>query len=864
MDTTMCHTRHDSRSDYSTNLSGGGAQKFHRKSEQPATTIMFHEPRPGGKNHIRKILSISGGFSIATLIFGALRNSTVYFGVLRLASVLIVLFSLAGLFSPGTAHADEVDIAVEAFAIGGAAVGVNLQSTEKELVKSVVRCTVMRKQPVGRCARDELIKRLPEDAQPLASCLIKGGSVKACALSAAQARLPEETKQLASCIATGTNPSQCGKRIAMDQLSQAERRVLNKAFGAFESLKVDVVARNPLTNTPGSIQNIIRFAEGLRENDWAKITHSSATEVLKIAGKTLTRIFLTPVLASALDPAVDAMIQYRTDLFLKLIMAADAGNARRVSELAAEAFIYFNTSLIPACALMPEGGLKQATCGAAAKAIASVVGFVGDAGAHAARGAEHFMNRMLDFVTGNKKNCGNREQHYAAHFASCRYHAVTAKQMGQKGVRRLEQLEGDLYHQCRRHFEPCSKRFTMSLGPFGRLGKKSTSERITDICDPVRDRFRWEVDHLAHQVRHAASEFERSYPRLQFRLKHGQSCKAHAKRHMAADCRRVLGRIFRGENAHCRPGGRSRGRARTIRHICASLKAHADCTFPVPTVWKSPSERMDLIKRRPTLPVPPRIQLDQSKRPVDFKRRPVLPGRCGGGKVGTPPNCFCPPGTKWSSRKKTCALSRVSPERPRMARCPDGSRAAIYSLCRKRCADGSVVRVFAKCPPQEVKRERWARCPDGSRARFYALCRKRCPDGSMVRVHAKCPPQQVKRERWTRCPDGSRARFYALCRKRCPDGSVVRVHAKCPPQQVKRTRWARCPDGSRAAIYSLCRKRCPDGRVVRVFSKCGSKSAQRQCPLVRTCVQWAKGRPGTLSGRCIRYQNVRQCPSKVK
>src|SRR5215813_1584408 len=77
--------------------------------------------------------------------------------------------------------ADEVDTAVEAFAVGGAAVGVSIGPTEKELVKSAVRCVVVARRPVGTCARDELIRRLPQDAQPLAGCLIGGRPLPQCA-----------------------------------------------------------------------------------------------------------------------------------------------------------------------------------------------------------------------------------------------------------------------------------------------------------------------------------------------------------------------------------------------------------------------------------------------------------------------------------------------------------------------------------------------------------------------------------------------------------------------------------------------------------------------------------------------------------
>ena len=69
-----------------------------------------------------------------------------------------------------------MDIAVVALAAGGSLVGVPLAQNEKQLVKSLVGCAVV--QPVADCARDELVDRLPPEAQALARCLLGGQKVQ--------------------------------------------------------------------------------------------------------------------------------------------------------------------------------------------------------------------------------------------------------------------------------------------------------------------------------------------------------------------------------------------------------------------------------------------------------------------------------------------------------------------------------------------------------------------------------------------------------------------------------------------------------------------------------------------------------------
>src|SRR5262249_47629317 len=226
-------------------------------------------------------------------------------------------------------------------------------------------------------------------------------------------------------------------------------------------------ARSPLTDTPGSIQNIIKVVEGIREDDWAKVSLYGGTEVVKLAGKTLMRIFLPAPLAAALDPAVYALVQQRIDLFTNIMRAAKARDERRLGELAVEAFVTLNLPLVQACALFPSGAAKEVICGAAAEAVEKVADIGGKVVESGADKAEDAYNALQNLVSGRRDDCGTGDLYYDANFAFCKYHAAIAKNLDPA---RYAEMEGKLNNACRQHFEPC----TRGIGIF-----ETTSERIS-------------------------------------------------------------------------------------------------------------------------------------------------------------------------------------------------------------------------------------------------------------------------------------------------------------------------------------------------------------------------------------------------
>ena len=227
-------------------------------------------------------------------------------GMLRRLA-LVVVTALAILASATRASlADDAqqaaDIAVEAFTAGGAIVGVNLGPTEKALAKSVVACGV-RGKPVIDCARDELVKLLPQDARPFAHCLLKRTPVAECSKRFVISKLPPQAQGLATCIAQRADFLSCGEQFGVDQGQRA-------AFNTLNALKAD--GRDALGQPgTGTMRNILGLAQGIRDDNWEKVIQHGGPEIAKIAGKALLRVFLGPA-AAPLDPAVDALIQNRS------------------------------------------------------------------------------------------------------------------------------------------------------------------------------------------------------------------------------------------------------------------------------------------------------------------------------------------------------------------------------------------------------------------------------------------------------------------------------------------------------------------------------------------------------------------------
>src|SRR5262245_33504356 len=140
--------------------------------------------------------------------------------IARRTSLWLALLGLATVLCGRPSHAiDAVDLAVDAFVAGGAAVGVPISPSGAAFVKPLARCIVAGK-PVIDCTKEAVIAKLPPESQELARCVSRGGNVGQCVQSEAFRRLPPQSQELAKCVAGGSDVADCGKKFATTQVER--------------------------------------------------------------------------------------------------------------------------------------------------------------------------------------------------------------------------------------------------------------------------------------------------------------------------------------------------------------------------------------------------------------------------------------------------------------------------------------------------------------------------------------------------------------------------------------------------------------------------------------------------------------------
>src|SRR5262245_56225816 len=285
------------------------------------------------------------------------------------AVLFVTLFGLAVVVSPAAGRAqDEVDIAFTVLSPALVAAGVG--PTEQAFAKGLVQCAIApRATPLG-CARDALIRTLPPGARGLAEC-----------------------------IARESQPARCA---ANQALSEAQRL----AFDTVNRLGADA-RYNP--GAGGTLVSLIKVAQGIRDNDWVKVSAYGGKEAAKVAAKILYKALLPPLapLAPLLDPAIAAAIDVRADLVTRLIDAArrvdEAGVVEAAAALGAHSIIPVNE----VCAALPSSRHKDRICARANEIIgrtAEDVGAFYDAVSHgdvpeAVRVANCFQPRLVGRIT---------------------------------------------------------------------------------------------------------------------------------------------------------------------------------------------------------------------------------------------------------------------------------------------------------------------------------------------------------------------------------------------------------------------------------------------------------------------------------
>ena len=482
-----------------------------------------------------------------------------------------------------------VDLAVEAFAAGGMAIGMPITQTEKAFLKPLVQCAVDGK-PVLECGKAALLQtvlgQLPKESQAFAGCIARGGNVARCATSEAIGKLPPQARSLASCLAQGSDVAYCASQTATGQMP-AEAR---SALAALGNLKAD--ARAKLTQSTTTIQNIINVADGIAREDWEKVATNGGKAVAKYVIRTVLTTLLSQVGSALVGPVVDSLVENRMDLAINLVNALKSGDTGRIARALVEAYLYLNLPVVQACALIPSGAVKEAVCGL----VADILGAIADVGGEVGEKGEEGYNALQDLLSGRRDDCGTRDLYYDAKFAFCKHHAAIAKNLDPDKYRRMEE---SLYQGCRAHFHPCAKRL---------IG--STSDRISDICNPVRDRFRRDVDAVSGGLKDRATAFARSYPLLQLKLEKGEDCDARASQQFFIDCTKALQDQDRLASASCRVDGQKLGMAFSHSNACLDaafvgtrdtlrLSFRATCTYPP----DAPPKPVLKLPPPPTLPL---------------------------------------------------------------------------------------------------------------------------------------------------------------------------------------------------------------------------------------------------------------------
>ena len=721
-----------------------------------------------------------------------------------------------------------VDLAVEAFAAGGMAIGVPVGPTEKAFLKPLVQCAVDGR-PVLECGKEALIQtvlgRLPGQSQAFAGCIARGGNLARCASGEMINKLPPQARPLASCVAQGRDISVCAREAGTAQLSAAER----SALATLGNLNAD--GRVSLTQSTSSIQNIINVADGIAREDWEKVAINGGKAVAKYVIRTVLTALLTQAGSALAGPVIDALVENRMDLAIDLVKALKSGDPERIARATVQAYLYLSLPVVQACSLFPSGAVKEAVCGLVADILGEIADLGGKVVGTGAKEAEKKYNDLQDFITHNRDDCGMRWQYYDANFAFCKHNAAIAKNLDPE---RYKKIEGSLDRACRDHFRPCSQRLQVTIpNPFGddlKIGSKSTEDRVSDICNPVRDKFRKEVDQLRRSLKDRAAAFARNYRAPELKLQHGEDCDARASQAFVIDCINALAQDDqdRVASASCRVDGKKLGIASSNMGACGDaafvgeganlrLSFQARCTYPVepppspmlrppPVQLQTPEGRcpegtrpvgryrcVPIVARPPPQVLPPPPKIVQPPPPV----LPPAP-KCGDGMVGTPPNCICASGTILVSGR--C----VQPCPPGMTgtqpncRCPGGT-VLIGGRCAEPCPSGML-----GTPPN-------CRCAGGT-VLIGGRCTRPCPPGMIgTPPNCRCPDGTVlSGGRCAPCPSGT-TWSGGTCRPvSCPPGMVGRppnCHRSAPPPPRV------CPPGMTGTPPNCYRPAPPPPRV---------------------------------------------------
>jgi hypothetical protein len=336
---------------------------------------------------------------------------------------LILPFLVALSPSPAKAISEDeaINFVIEAAAKGGQLLGISIPDDAKELLKELVKCAA-HGTPVTDCAKQAMInvllKGAPEDAKKIVGCLLGGGNVLACAKEAGLDQLPPETRPIVECMLGGGTVADCAGKAPLPQEAQD---LLDKLKG----LKAD--AEELLEDQKGSVRSIIKIAKAVQEGNVGDIIFFGGKEFAKVVITVVIGV-LCPPCALIAGPIVAAMVDTYGDFAEKLFKMITSGDIGELPEILFE--FYFQKIIAAPCALLPEGGFKDAVCGTLGKLIAAAAGVVGDVVGFILgvvgdifKGIAGFFGDVWDALFGDGLDdpevCGSAEAFFAKNYLPC-------------------------------------------------------------------------------------------------------------------------------------------------------------------------------------------------------------------------------------------------------------------------------------------------------------------------------------------------------------------------------------------------------------------------------------------------------------
>ena len=238
--------------------------------------------------------------------------------------------------------------------------------------RNVAAC-VLGGTPVDKCGSRALIDTLPKEVQGVVKCVGDTGDVAGCGKKLAIDQLPAgKAKDFANCINTpGKNEAQCAAQFGIGVLDPAAKKATDEALAAAKQVEQQMAEMT--AKMPNLVKNIMKVAEGIRKEDWGLVIEGGGPEIAKLAANIIIEVILTPAIAPIAGPVIDAMIQTKSDAFFGLLKAINDGDAVRIAAVIAE--YYATMAIAIPCALIPDGGFKDAVCGNLAKGIAKAIEF---------------------------------------------------------------------------------------------------------------------------------------------------------------------------------------------------------------------------------------------------------------------------------------------------------------------------------------------------------------------------------------------------------------------------------------------------------------------------------------------------------